>query len=199
MWTSFSLQLPKGGRGPTIAEAIHLWLEAQSNSSTIQIQDNCQGPHCNSKCPDQVILGSLSSYWSSSVQCVILAITATVTGVCVAAKLMLLLHYKYMRRIQRRIVEECAVKISVEMESTVSLMSNISSSLYINFCILTLILFIHSIYKSVYSYQNWCNHHVLFEAQISLIFLTLAPGFMFCASLETLHHFYGPFVNVFLT
>ena len=98
-----------------------MWLEAQNNSSTIQYLDTCQGPHCNSDCPDQVILGRLSPYWSTSVQWIILAVTATVTIVCVATKLVQLLNYKHMKMIQRKVVEECAVQPCGEMESAVSL------------------------------------------------------------------------------
>lgn len=67
-------------------------------------------------------------------QWIILAITVTVTGVCVTAKVALLLHYKHMKRIQRRIVEEFAVQPSGEMESTVSLVCN-----YFHFFITSLV------------------------------------------------------------
>ena len=122
VWTSFSLHLPDNSHGPTIAMAIHSWLEAQRNQTTIHYVDACKGPHCNLNCPDQVILGRVSPYWSAVVQYVLLGAGLISAAVCGIAKVTLMLCYKRVEKKQLRVVEECAFQTSVE-ESTVSVYS----------------------------------------------------------------------------
>ena len=119
VWTSFSLHLSDQSRGPTIAMAIHRWLEAQSNHTTIHYEDACKGPHCNSNCPDQVILGSVSSYWSAVVQYVLMGVGLVSAAICGIAKVTLVLCYKRIKKRQLHVIEECGFQTSVE-ESTVS-------------------------------------------------------------------------------
>lgn len=99
--------------------AVHHWLQARRNHTTIHYEDACEGPHCNSNCPDQVILGRVSPYWGAVVQYVLLSAGLISAAICGIAKVTLMFYYKVVEKRQLRVIEECAFQTSVE-ESTVS-------------------------------------------------------------------------------
>ena len=151
VWTSFLLKSRAPNHGVTIAEAIHQWLVAQRNYTTVRYDDMCRGPHCNPSCPDQVVLGSVAPYWNHIIQYVLLVVCVMATVICAAAKIVLYTHYKLTRRTQRKAMEECSFHSCIE-ESTVS-------------CVVTLWYTCLKYYTGTCHFCDWCVWRVCFEWQ----------------------------------
>ena len=122
IWDSFHLQhlvqqqqqqqAPPTSATPTttpisISQAIHMWmatLHSCSNQS-IQFQDACDGPYCNSECPETVVLGEVQPYWAVPYQIIILVLTGGVALVGVAVKVGLSLRELFFEHKQKNFLK----------------------------------------------------------------------------------------------
>ena len=96
VWTSFHLLHLQNNKSTTIlpitiSEAVHQWLVGARRDPRffLQLQDYCQGAHCNPDCPEQVVLGGTSSHWPLWCQATILATVIAITFVGVVIKIWL--------------------------------------------------------------------------------------------------------------
>ena len=67
--------------------------------------DNCSGPRCNSQCPEEIVLGELGVLWPFSAQILPAMLVIFLTIVSVIIKIVLLFHYKLLKKRQKIIIE----------------------------------------------------------------------------------------------
>ena len=89
----------------TIQMAIHEWMEAMPSGGTVKFQDKCEGPRCNSQCPETVVLGELSPYWNSHLQFVVLWVVLFVSLLCFMIKVGLSIYSKMVERQQNQFLK----------------------------------------------------------------------------------------------
>ena len=80
--------------------AIRAWMEATQLGGCVKFQDRCDGPHCNSQCPETVVLGELSPYWNIHLQFIILGAILFVSLLCLMLKAGLSVYIKMVERQQ---------------------------------------------------------------------------------------------------
>ena len=68
----------------TIQEAISEWYQSTENR---QYTDDCYGPYCNKKCPDEVLLLEITSdNWPNWIEWLVILVTILISIVCMAMK-----------------------------------------------------------------------------------------------------------------
>ncbi len=111
VWSTFKLTC-SGGDPITcysMSEALDRWLQLRDTNVTVHYLDSCEGPHCNPVCPETILLGELTPYWSISAQFVVVGLVVLVVGVSIVIKIILDLHFMKMVRTQKAVIEEFAV------------------------------------------------------------------------------------------
>ena len=86
-----------------LRDAITQWYY---NDTAFYHVDTCDGPICNSKCPDSVILVSDADVWGTVTAVIIFIIAALFTIVCVVAKTMFHICQKYVLHKHKKFVED---------------------------------------------------------------------------------------------
>ena len=86
-----------------LRDAITQWYY---NDTTFYYVDTCDGPICNSKCPDSVLLVSDTDIWGTEAAATIFIIAALSTIVCVVAKTMFYVCQIYALRKHKKFVED---------------------------------------------------------------------------------------------
>ena len=104
----------------TIQMAIHAWIEASQLGGTVKFQDKCDGPRCNSQCPETVVLGELSPYWNVHFQFNILGVVVFVSLLCLMLKVGLSVYIKMIERQQNRFLKWNYYNKYEDSESVVS-------------------------------------------------------------------------------
>ena len=70
--------------GVTIQEAVSEWYHSTENR---QYTDDCHGPYCNKKCPDEVLLLEITSdNWPKWIEWLVILMTVLISIVCMTAK-----------------------------------------------------------------------------------------------------------------
>lgn len=75
----------------TILDAIQTWYthvhSSRTRNGNFQFRDTCQGPHCNDACPEEFILGELTSNsWNHSIKILISLIVVVLALICIIFK-----------------------------------------------------------------------------------------------------------------
>ena len=104
----------------TIRAAIHAWMEATLSGKCVKFQDRCDGPRCNSQCPETVILGELSPYWNIHLRFVILGVILFVSLLCLMLKAGLSMYIKMVEWQQNQFLKWNYWKKYEDSESGVS-------------------------------------------------------------------------------
>lgn len=104
----------------TIQKAINLWLKASKSGGTVKFQDSCNGPHCNSQCPETVVLGELSPYWNLHFRFIIMIVISFVSTLCLLLKVGLSVYIKMVERLQHQFLRWDYCKQCEDNESVVS-------------------------------------------------------------------------------
>ena len=90
-----------GTNKTTIRDALSRWYPNRYSSSVVTIRDNCTGPHCNSMCPEQFVLGGPSKdTWPTASKIVILTIVGAIGVLCVLVKVVFMLWLCCVERYQ---------------------------------------------------------------------------------------------------
>ena len=108
----------------TIRTAIHDWMEATLEGECVKFQDRCDGPRCNSQCPETVILGELSPYWSIHLRFIILGVVLVLSFLCLMLKVGLSVYIKMVERQQNRFLKWNYWNKYEDSESVVSTQQN---------------------------------------------------------------------------
>ncbi|KAL5474832.1 hypothetical protein EMCRGX_G026851 [Ephydatia muelleri] len=89
-WSSMEVGVNK----TTIRDALSQWYPNRYSSTIVTIRDSCSGPHCNSMCPETIILGTqLLDIWSPPVHVLLLVLVLGVALFCLLAKASFWLWY----------------------------------------------------------------------------------------------------------
>ena len=89
-WSSMEVGVNK----TTIRDALSQWYPNRYSSTIVTIRDSCSGPHCNSMCPETIILGTqLLDIWSPPVHMLLLVLVLVVALFCLLAKASFWLWY----------------------------------------------------------------------------------------------------------
>eukprot|EP00731_Ephydatia_muelleri_P033327 Em0028g2a len=89
-WSSMEVGVNK----TTIRDALSQWYPNRYSSTIVTIRDICSGPHCNSMCPETIILGTqLLDIWSPPVHVLLLVLVLGVALFCLLAKASFWLWY----------------------------------------------------------------------------------------------------------
>ena len=91
----------------------------------MKFQDSCDGPRCNSQCPETVILGELSPYWNIHLQFIIMGVVLFVSVVCLLVKVGLSVYIRMVERQQNLFLKWNYCKQYEDSESVVSGMGDI--------------------------------------------------------------------------
>ena len=104
----------------SMPHVVHLWMQAAKSypRETIRFHDFCDGPYCNEKCPERVILGSVVPYWETHYQIIILMLVVGVAVVGVTVKVWLYLRDLIMSFKQKSFLKKICMRFD-ESESAV--------------------------------------------------------------------------------
>lgn len=128
IWSNFHLQFqnhtsPAGETTPiSIAHAIHLWMTAATSEpqKSVRFHDACDGPYCNSECPETVVLGAVYPYWGTSYQIAVLVLIVGVALVGVVVKVGLSVRDLVISAKQKSFLKKICLRFVDESESAVS-------------------------------------------------------------------------------
>lgn len=81
--------------------------------------DNCSGPRCNSQCPEEIVLGELGALWPFSAQILPALLVVCLTIISVIIKIVLLFHYKLLKKRQKIVIENAETDPYKGMKSNV--------------------------------------------------------------------------------
>ena len=109
VWSTFRLKYLNSSssmvESTSLSEAIRQWIQASKIGETIHLYDGCSGPHCNSMCPERIVLGETTPYWGVPAQSVVLGLVFLVSVLSVAVKVVLTAYDKFIQYSQRKYLE----------------------------------------------------------------------------------------------
>ena len=108
MWQSLRLESHVGSSDKTIEKALHLWINGDVNETVIHWRDDCSAPHCNDKCPEHIILSTLSPLWDIQYILAICMSIVAISLICTVVRILLRLCRYRLNRRQKQFISDLA-------------------------------------------------------------------------------------------
>ena len=114
IWTTRQLAVnPSNGAGLTIQDAMQMWYE--NPNMTFEFRDDCQGPYCNTDCPEEFTLGELdSNNWPSEAKIILVIVVLVITVASLMLKVMFMMWYYQLQRNQQLYLKSLNLSTSEE-------------------------------------------------------------------------------------
>lgn len=107
-----------------MSDAVYEWLSLIESNGTIRYLDRCEGPHCNQNCPEAVVLGELTPYWTAHSQYLIVFLILLLVTSSIVMKIILDFNFAKLKKLQKSVIEDFAVNPYKGLDSETAGVSN---------------------------------------------------------------------------